>query len=154
MKRYICTIYIACALLLFSNLQGEEVKQSILISISRITSAEQSPSDTVLIGFIVHEPSEIRGARFYTNCANKKRSEVRSEYPISGLFKLSAPANLLSKLKEQKEEREADELTIDRGIDPRMISNLIITTEVNFSLIEESISAYAQAQPVATGQRR
>ena len=44
--------------------------------------------------------------------------------------------------KKLKEEIERDESTIDTGIDPRMISNLIITPKVDFSLIDESISKY------------
>jgi len=154
MNRYFKTIYITCTFLLCSISQGEEEKQSILVSVARITSAEQSSSDTVQIGFIVHEPSEIRGSRFHTICASKNRTEVRTKYPLSSLFQVSLPGDLLNKLKEQKKEREGDESVIDKGVDPRMISNLVISPEVNFSTIEESISAYIPAQPAATGQRR
>ena len=79
---------------------------------------------------------------------------VRTKYPIGGLFRVSISDDLLGQLKEQKAEREGDESIIDKGIDPMRISNLIILPEVDFSLIEESISAYIPAQPVATGQRR
>lgn len=154
MNKTLNIIYIACTLLLFSSLQAEREKQSILVSVARITSAEQSPSNMVQIGFIAHEPTEIRGSRFYTNCASKERSEVRAEYPLSKLFRMSVSAELLKQLKDQKEEIEGDESIIDRGIDPRRISNLVISPEVNFSIIEESISPYTTAQPDASGQRR
>ena len=154
MNRYFKTIYITCTFLLCSISQGEEEKQSILVSAARITSAEQSSNGTVQIGFIVHEPSKVRGTRFHANCDSKNRSVVRTKYPIGGLFRVSISDDLLGQLKEQKAEREGDESIIDKGIDPMRISNLIILPEVDFSLIEESISAYIPAQPVATGQRR
>jgi hypothetical protein len=150
MNRIFNTIYIVCALLLFSNLQGEEDRHDILVSIAYITSAEQSSSDTVQVGFKAHEPSEIRGSLFYANCDSKDRAKVRSKYPLSGLFIVSVSEDLLNKLKKQKEERERDQLTVDTGIDPRMISNLIMLAEVKFSLIEDSIREYTTtaAQPV------
>ena len=147
MNKSFHTIFITCALLLFANLHGEEEKQSMLVSIERITSAEQSSSDTVQIRFRAHEPIEIRGSLFYAVCASKDRAKVRSEYPLSGLFTVSAPEDLFNKLKKQKEEGEPSQSAVDKGIDPRRISHAFITPEVNFSLIEDSIRAYTTAQP-------
>ncbi|MGB0744022.1 MAG: ExbD/TolR family protein [Opitutales bacterium] len=141
MNKILKPLCIACALIVFSNLQGEEIEKSLLVSVARITSAEQSSSDLVQIEFIVHEPSKIRGTRFHTNCASMNRSEVRTEYPLSKLLRVSASTILFNKLKEQKEEIESDQSIIDRGIDPSRISNLINSPEVDFNLFEESISA-------------
>lgn len=144
-------IIIVCALLLTSCLWSEEQKVTLLVSVQRITSAEQSFNQKVQIHFRVHEPIEIRGTGFISNIDSTSREEVRNEYPVSGLFTASVPDEFLDQLKTQIESKKSIQSAVDAGIDPRRISTAVMMPIVEFSLIKDSIREYRTgAQPVDT----
>lgn len=146
MKTHSPILHFAYLFLLLASLKGEETIPSILVSVAGIDSAEQSSSGSVQIIFTAHEPSTVRSAQLYTICDSVDRAKVREEYPLSGLFTLLIPRDLFNELKAQKEKREKDQSTIDKGIDPKMISNLVIIPKVDFSLIKKSIARFEQSE--------
>ena len=138
MNKIFSIFHVACIVLFAATSRGEDI----LISVSDIASAEQSRSQRVGIFLIVHEPKEARNALFHTYSDTTNRTDIRKEYPLSGLFHISVSEEFLAKLIHQKNGRDQDELIIDTGIDPRDISNAYIVPEMEFSLFVQSITKH------------
>lgn len=129
---------IAYIVLFAGTANAAENREQILVSVNRIISAEQSHTKQVQITFTVHEPATVKSSQFVTTTESKDRSEIRSEYPISGLFSIMVPLDFFNKLKAQRERTNHSEEIVDSGIDPRRISDSIMLPEINFTILEET----------------
>ncbi|MBC2602300.1 hypothetical protein [Puniceicoccus vermicola] len=126
-----------CLLLLVPvPLKGQS--EDVLVSVDRIQSSELSPKGRVDLFFKVHEPIDARGSMFMIGCDNEDRARVRKEFPLDSLWAITVPHDFLVRLEKMKSGMERDEEIIDKGIDPRRISNAHVVPEIKMDEIQKA----------------
>ena len=113
-----------------------EREEKIVASITRVVHPKNGIADTVSIQMTIHSPSRLGGFQFIVVTESTERAKIRAKFPTGSLQTLGLPANTLKELEAQIDAHIAVEKTLDKGIDPMVISQIFLLPSV--SLLELS----------------
>ena len=110
---------------------GEPRKEEIVASVTTVVHPKNAIADTVTLTMTVHTPSDLGGFQFQIVTESKERAKVRAEFPVGSLQTLVLPTKISEELKKQIKAHASVEKTLDRGIDPMMISQVFLLPAVS-----------------------
>ena len=125
--------------LLGASYGTSEKREKVVVSVTRVMHQKNSIGDKVTLSVTIHAPARLGGFQFLIETDSKDRVVTRKKYPTGSLQILELPVKTMKELEDQIEARISVEKTLDRGIDPRSISQAFVMPSVRMSELPKSM---------------
>ena len=125
-------VSIALVFVSFSFTQAQE-SVGVVASVADIRVSHPPEAGSVHIMLLVHTPTEFRGLKIQFNDENLSRADARKTFPIGSTFAFSVPLSVVDMLKQERQQDEHVQRQLDGGIDPRMISQIVMPAQLKSS---------------------
>lgn len=140
--------FLLTALLLLLSLprsvHAEEAVR-VIVSVEKIENPDAKKEGSVTVLLRLHFPKEIAGTSFLIVTKSRDRASVRSSLPLASLQRASLPHSLFEELLKQRKSIDRWETTVDGGIDPEMISEVVALPMLSIAELASSLSAFGRA---------